>query len=92
MNVTVGATTFDRVVYDAEGDVMYLHVGDPATAVDFEESPEGHALRFDHHGSLVGLTIVGVRRLLDQDVPIVVTVPERIEVDPAALANAVAAA
>jgi hypothetical protein len=47
MNVTVGNVVFDNVAYDRKADVLYLHVGDPATAVDFEESPEGHALRYD---------------------------------------------
>jgi hypothetical protein len=33
---------------------VYLHVGDPARAVDYDETPEGHAVRFDHDGKLVG--------------------------------------
>ena len=45
MSVNIGGITFDRVRYDRDGDVLYLHVGDPATAVDFDASPEGHALR-----------------------------------------------
>ncbi len=58
MSVTVGETTFDRVDYDADADVLYLHVGDPEGAETFEESPEGHALRFDRFGRLVGVTEV----------------------------------
>jgi uncharacterized protein YuzE len=73
--VTIGGTTFDRVRYDREADVLYLHVGDPATAVDFDESPEGHALRYDAAGRLVGLTIVGARRLLAREGRITVTLP-----------------
>lgn len=30
MSVTIGETTFDRVEYDAEADVLYLHVGEPS--------------------------------------------------------------
>ena len=30
MSVTVGHTTFDRVRYDAEAVVLYLHAGDPS--------------------------------------------------------------
>ena len=75
VGVTIGGATFDRVVYDREGDVLYLHVGDPATAVDFDKSPEGHALRYDAAGRLVGLTIVGARRLLEQEGRITVTLP-----------------
>ena len=85
MSITVGNVTFDRVHYDADADVLYLHVGDPSSAVDFEESPEGHALRFDGDGNLVGISIVNARALLDTSEPIVVTVPERITVDPATL-------
>jgi uncharacterized protein YuzE len=90
MSITVGHTTFDRVRYDSDADTLYLHVGEPSDAVDFDESPEGHALRFDAGGDLVGLTIVNAKRLLDEAKPIVVTVPERVTIDPAMLAPAVA--
>ncbi len=76
MSITIGGTTFDHVVYDREADVLYLHVGDPRTAVDFDESPEGHALRYDATGRLVGLTIVNAKRLLDRDGRLTVTVPQ----------------
>ncbi len=89
MSITIGRRIFDRVDYDAEGDVLYLHVGDPTTAVDFDESPEGHGLRYDRAGLLVGITIVNARMLVDRDEPMTVTVSERITVDPAALAVAI---
>lgn len=92
MSITIGRITFDRVAYDTEADVLYLHVGDPANAVDFDESPEGHALRFDAEGRLVGVTIVGARRLLDRGSTIPITVPERLEVDPDAIRGALRAA
>jgi uncharacterized protein YuzE len=92
MNITVGRTTFDRVHYDPEADVLYLHVGEPDHAVEFDESPEGHALRSDRNGTLVGLTIVNAKRLLDGKSPISVTIPERVTVDPALLAPAVQSA
>ena len=48
-------------------------------AVDFDASPEGHALGFDARGSLVGVTIVDARRLLNRDgeikVPVLPTEP-----------------
>lgn len=75
MSVTIGGITFDRVAYDREADVLYLHVGDPRAAVDFDESPEGHALRYDAGGQLIGLTIVGVKRLLERDGRLTVTLP-----------------
>jgi uncharacterized protein YuzE len=57
---------FDAVHYDPDADVLYLSTGDPARAVDFEESPDGHALRYDKHGELVGITIVGTRKLIER--------------------------
>lgn len=54
MKVSVGAYTFDNVSYDAEADVLYLHVGGPSPAADFDESPEGHALQFDVEQNLGG--------------------------------------
>ena len=90
MSITIGQTTYDRVRYDSAADILYLHVGEPGQAVDFDESPEGHALRFNAGRELVGLTIVNAKRLLDGGSPIVVTVPERVMIDPATLAPAVA--
>ena len=29
VNITIGPLTFDHADYDAEGDVLYLHVGEP---------------------------------------------------------------
>lgn len=80
MKIKIGATAFDNVFYDEDADVLYLHVGDPACAVDFDESPEGHALRFDASGRLVGVTIVGAKALLDADGEIQITLPEVVRV------------
>ena len=77
MSVRLGGIEFDNVDYDREADVLYLHVGEPSTAVDWDESPEGDHLRFGADGQLVGLTIVNARRLLDEDGVIVITLPER---------------
>ena len=91
MTVTIGHITFDSVHYDAGGDVLYLHVGEARNAVDFDESPEGHALRFDAHGNLIGLTIVNAKWLLDKYGKVSITMPERVEVGPDALRAALAA-
>ena len=91
MSLTIGSVTFDRVSYDRDADVLYLSVGDPASAVDFDESAEGHALRYDGEGRLVGLTIVGASTLLQRDDEIVVT-PPQLRVERGELAAALAAA
>lgn len=85
MTVSIGGVVFDHVSYDAEADVLYLHVGDPSRAVGFDESPEGHALRFDADGRLIGLTIVGARETIESGLSLAVTVPSRVEVDAAQL-------
>ena len=77
MRVKVAGIEFDNNSYDREADVLYLHVGDPASAVDFDATPEGHHTRYGPDGSLVGLTIVNARWLLEQDGEIVVTLPEQ---------------
>ncbi len=77
MNVRIGDIEFDNVSYDPDGDVLYLHTGSPRTAVDFDESPEGHHVRYDAHGRLVGITILNARLILAEDGKIVVTLPER---------------
>ncbi len=76
-SVKVAGIEFDRVVYDSEDDVLYLHVGDPSTAVDFDGTPEGHATRYGPDGSLVGITIVNARWLLEEEGKIVITLPEQ---------------
>ena len=89
MTVILGDLAFDNVVYDDGADVLYLHAGDPATAVEFDESPEGHALRYDARGRLVGVTIVNARWLLEQDEQVTITLPKPIQVDRDALAAAI---
>jgi uncharacterized protein YuzE len=92
MSVQIGNFTFDRVHYDAGGDVLYLHRADPKEAVDFDASPEGHALRFNASGELIGVTIVRPRWLLEHEGEITITIPEQLHVQPAALEDALAAA
>jgi uncharacterized protein YuzE len=75
MTVVVGDLAFDNVAYDGDADVLYLHVGDPAGAVEFGESPEGHALRYDATGHLVGISIVNARWLLEQNEQVTITLP-----------------
>lgn len=92
MTVTIGSLTFDHASYDARGDVLYLHLGDSQEAAGSEETPEGHVLRFDAGGEVIGLTIINAKWLLERDHAINVTVPEHVAVAPDALAEALAAA
>jgi len=91
MSVTIDNITFDRVDYDAAADVLYLHKGDPSTAVDFDSTPEGHALRFNAKGEIVGITLVSPRHWLEQEGHLSITLPHRLDVGAATrpvLANA----
>jgi uncharacterized protein YuzE len=76
MSLRFGGMEFEHVSYDQEGDVLYLRNGPSATAADWDESPEGHHLRFGADGQLVGITIVNARWLLEQDGRIIVTLPQ----------------
>ncbi len=92
MTVKIGNLTFDRVRYDAQGDVLYLHRADPKEAVEFDASPEGHALRFNAVGELIGVTILNARWLLEHEGEVKVTIPEEIHVSLADLEEALVAA
>lgn len=82
MSIHIGPYTFDQVRYDAEADVLYLSIGDPARAVEFDETPDGHALRFDESGELAGLTIVDAqRRVRDGGGELVLDLPARVNAD-----------
>ncbi len=90
--ITIGGVTFDRVSYDPAADVLYRHIGDPASAIDFGESPEGHHLRFNGDHRLVGITMVGIRQDLDAGRKITVTIPEAVEIAASDLRRVVPAA
>ncbi len=58
MSVTVGETTFDRVDYDADADVLYLHVGDGAELYDYPlqyEKRRAHLQVVIRAGQVAGL-------------------------------------
>lgn len=88
----IGGRAFDHASYDSRGDVLYLHVGPPSTASGGQQTPEGHVVRYDGEGQVVGLTIINARWLLERDGALAVTVPERVEIDPDTLAPALTAA
>jgi uncharacterized protein YuzE len=78
MTIRIANIDFDRVSYDADADVLYLASDDPELAVEFDETPEGHAVRFDADGRLIGITIVNARKLVDKDGGVRITLPETI--------------
>lgn len=75
----IGNHEFDRERYDTDGDVLYLSRGPERAAASTFATPEGHAVRLDEEGGVIGLTIVNAKWLLDRDGKLVVTIPERVE-------------
>jgi len=67
VNVKINGLVFDRVNYDADGDVLYLARGNSAEASDAALTPEGHGVRYNADGHVIGVTIVNARWLLDRD-------------------------
>jgi len=92
MSVHVGPYEFDHVSYDSDGDVLYLRRGEPREAADTFGTPEGHAVRLDEQGEVIGITIVNAKWLLGRDGKITITVPSLIEPDADELAAVLAAA
>jgi uncharacterized protein YuzE len=77
--ITIGHLRFDNAHYDADNDVLYLHVGLPQEA-EGEETPEGHVVRYAPGTCrIVGLTVLGARDVLERDGRLAVTVPEMVE-------------
>ena len=74
MSVKIGQWVFDDFDYDADADVLYLSIGPPRPGFG-QESPEGHVWRFDSEGNFCGITLVGVRELLDDPMEMKLTVP-----------------
>jgi len=75
--VKIAGIEFDNNFYDAEVDVLYLHVGDPSDAVDWDGTAEGDGTSYGPGGNLVGLTILNARRRLVEEGKIVLTFPEQ---------------
>ncbi len=92
VSIHIGPLVFDHADYDAESDVLYLHIGPPREA-EGEETPEGHVLRYaPATQDVVGLTVIGAREVLDRDGRLVVTIPETVEANADEFAGALRAA
>ena len=75
--VKIAGIEFDNVEYDSRGDVLYVNVGDPGAAVDWDGTPEGDGTCYGPDGSLIGMTILNARYRLEHDGKIEFTLPER---------------
>ncbi|MGH2904918.1 MAG: hypothetical protein ACRDK7_15250 [Solirubrobacteraceae bacterium] len=75
MNITIAGVTFDHHHYDERGDVLYLNVGEPQAEAWGLETPDGHGIHYDATGAVIGLTLLNVRRTLERDGRLTVTLP-----------------
>jgi uncharacterized protein YuzE len=90
MTVNVGAYEFDNVRYDIDCDVLDLRQGESGIAADIFDTPEGHLVKLDEEGEVIGITFIGAKSLIDRDGKIPVTLPRLIEPDADELAQACA--
>ncbi len=76
VDLTIDDVAFDRYHYYEDGDVLCFHTGPAEWAVDVDETVEDHHLRFGADGSLLSVSILNARWLLDRDGAIEVTLRE----------------
>jgi uncharacterized protein YuzE len=88
VNITIDDITFDRGHYDPDGDVLYLGRDDTMAASNGALTPEGHALRYDENGEVIGVTIIGARRIVEHDGYLTITLPHTVRVPASDLARA----
>jgi uncharacterized protein YuzE len=88
MKVKIDGQTFQRANYDAEGDVLYLTRGESNEAADAILTPEGHGIRYDIGGQVIGVTIINARWLLERDGHLTITLPHSVRVEADELAAA----
>jgi hypothetical protein len=75
MTVMIAGLVFERSNYDADGDVLYLSRGESRVAANGLLTSEGHGVRFGLGGEVIGVTLTSVKRLLEQDGYLTITVP-----------------
>jgi uncharacterized protein YuzE len=77
LSVRLGEHLFEHVSYDDVGDVLYLSTDNRDEATSTLGTTEGHAVRLDPDGKVVGITIVNARWLIERDGMIVISLPQQ---------------
>jgi uncharacterized protein YuzE len=88
MNIKIDDLIFDHGHYDTEGDVLYLSRGDTNHASDAALTSEGHGVRYDDTGEVIGVTIINARRIIGRDGYLTITLPHSVRVEAGELASA----
>jgi len=68
--------------------VLYLARGKSNEAADAVLTPEGHGVRYDANGQVIGVTIINARWLLKRDGHLTITLPHSVRVEAEELAAA----
>ena len=92
MIVEIAGIEYDDIYYDREVDVLYLWSGKPRLPASDDASPEGHYLQFGQDGSLIAITIVNARWILDKEGKITITLPDGRRLEATDLGSVLAAA
>jgi uncharacterized protein YuzE len=88
MTVTIDGLVFESSNYDVDGDVLYLSRGESKVATDALLTSEGHGVRFDSDGEVIGVTIINAQRIIKRDGYLTITLPHSVRVDADELAAA----
>jgi uncharacterized protein YuzE len=76
MMITIAGIDFDYHDYDAHGDLLYLHIGEPnGQPAKALETAEGHTVEYDERGAVIGLELMDVRRALEREGDLQLTWP-----------------
>ncbi len=90
MTIAVAGIVFDHHHYDNRGDVLYLNVGAPRSAVRSLEIDGGHTVHYDESDSIIGLTLLNIRRTIETEGYVDLMLPVVHIVDAASLREALA--
>jgi uncharacterized protein YuzE len=78
MAVTIADIHFSYHVYDPRADTLFVSVDGPRLTVPEEvfDTPEGHIVEYDDGGKLVAIELMEVRRRLERDGELRISLPE----------------
>lgn len=90
MTIMIAGIVFDQHHYDKRGDVLYLNVGAPRSAARSLEIDGGHTVHYDESDSIIGLTLLNVKRTIETEGYVDLMLPIVHIVDAASLREAFA--
>jgi uncharacterized protein YuzE len=78
MAVTIADIHFSYHVYDRRADTLFVSVDGPRRTIPEEvfDTPEGHIVEYDNGGQLVAIELMEVRKRLDRDGKLRISLPK----------------